>query len=190
MRRISSFVGLEELALVVEVEQLVALVVVEEQAAVVEELERVVLGRIVRGGERDAAARARGVDEHLDGGRGQNADVHHFAAGGEQAAGDRVLQHGAARARVAAHHDAAGPHVRSERLGEGAGELRREELADHAADSGYADLEQVFARHYRKLLTCSITPSNSSCGGSPRCSQMTRTIGSVWLTRTWNQRPG
>ena len=28
------------------------------------------------------------------------------------------------------------------------------------------------------------------CGGSPRCSQMTRTSGSVWLTRTWNQRPG
>ena len=32
--------------------------------------------------------------------------------------------------------------------------------------------------------------SNSAVGGSPRCSQMTRTTGSVWLTRTWNQRSG
>ncbi len=41
-----------------------------------------------------------------------------------------------------------------------------------------------------KLRTSSRRASNSSFGGSPRCSQMTRTMGSVWLTRTWNQRPG
>src|ERR1039457_6622173 len=44
--------------------------------------------------------------------------------------------------------------------------------------------------HHAKLLTSSRRASNNSFGGSPCCSQITRTIGSVWLTRTWNQRPG
>ena len=41
------------------------------------------------------------------------------------------------------------------------------------------DLQKVFARHYASSLTCSITLSNRLVGGLPRCSQITRRMGSV-----------
>ena len=131
--------GAAEFALMIKVQELAAFVAVEEQAFGVEELEGVVFGRIVGGGDGDAAAGAGGADVDLDGGGGEDADVDDFAAGGEQAAGDGVVQHFAAGAGVAADDDASGADVGTEGLGEGAGEAGREEIADHAADAGDAD---------------------------------------------------
>jgi len=138
---------LAELALMVDVEQFGALVAVEEQPLAVEQFQRVVFGRVVRGGDGDAA---RGADVgHIDlrRGRGSNADLDHLAAGGEQAAGDGAHQHFAGGARVAGHHHRARPDVRAESLREGAGEVWRQELAHHAPDAGDADLELVHAAH-------------------------------------------
>src|ERR1017187_614323 len=90
--------GAAEIALVIQVQQLAALVAVEEQALGVEELEGVVFRRIVGGGDGDAAARTGGAHVDLDGRGGQDADVHYFAAGRQQAAGDGVVEHLAARA--------------------------------------------------------------------------------------------
>ena len=137
--------GAAEFALVIQVQQFTALVAVEEQAFGVEELERVVFRRIVRGGDGDAAARAGGAHVDLDGRGGQYADIHYFAAGREQAAGDGMVQHLAARPGVAADDHAARTHVGAESLGEGAGQAGCEEIADHAADAGYADFQEVFA---------------------------------------------
>src|SRR5579862_1221187 len=101
-----------------------------------------------------------------------------------------MVEHLAARPCVAADHHASGAHIGPEGLREGAREAGSQELAHHAADAGDADLQQMFARHQAKLLTSSSKASKSSFGGSPRCSQIMRTMGSVWLTRTWNQRSG
>ncbi len=139
--------GLGEVALVVEVDELVAFVVVEELALLVEELEGVVLGRVVGGGEADAAAGAEVFDVDLDGGGGEDSDVDDVAAGGEQATLNGVLEHGAGEARVAADDDAAAADVGAEGLGEVEHKGGREELRDDAADAGYADAEEVFAGH-------------------------------------------
>src|SRR5262249_37277279 len=125
---------------------------------------------------------------HLDRGRGHDGDVDHFAAGGEQAAGYGVLQHGSARAAVASHHDAAWSDISGEGLGKGAGERGSEKFADHAANSGDTHFEQMLS--HAELRTCSSRDSKRRRGASPRCSQITRTMGSVWLTRTWNQWSG
>jgi hypothetical protein len=181
---------LAKTALMVQIQQFTALVVVEEQALRVEHLQGVILGRIMRGGQGQPARGAGGADVDLDGGGWQNAHIHDIAAGGKQTAVDGVLEHLAARARVPAHHHPAGAHIGPKCLGEGASQGGREESAHHATNPGDADLEQVFPGHQAKLLTCSSRASKSSRGGSPRCSQIIRTAGSVWLTRTWNQRPG
>jgi hypothetical protein len=76
--------GAAEIALMIQVQQFAALVAVEEQAFGVEELEGVVFRRIVGGGDGDAAARAGCAHVDLEGGRGQDADVHDFAAGRQQ----------------------------------------------------------------------------------------------------------
>ena len=174
-----------KIALVIQIEQFAAFIVIEKEAFGVEQLQRVVFRRIVRGGDGDAAASANGGDINLNRRRGSDADVDHFAARGEQSAGNRVLQHRSAGAGVPAHHHASAPDISAEGLGEGAGQRRREEFTHHAANAGNADLEQMLPQ--AKLLTCSSSVSNRRRGGSPRCSQITRTIGSVWLTRTWNQ---
>ena len=183
--------GAAEIALMIEVQQLAALVAVEEQAFGVEQLQRVVFRRIVRGGDGDAAARAGGADVDLDGGRGQDADIHHFAAGREQAAGDRVMQHLAAGRACRGRP----PRVpRRRRCRKPARRRRPSRGVRKSPTTPRMPETPILSRCSRgiqaKLLTSSISASNNSRGGSPRCSQITRTIGSVWLTRTWNQRPG
>ncbi len=93
------------------------------------------------GSDSDAATRTGGADIHLDGGGGEDADIHHFASGGEQAAGDGMLEHFAAGSGVAADHYAACADIGAEGLSEGAGEAGGEEVADNAADAGDADFE-------------------------------------------------
>jgi hypothetical protein len=95
----------------------------------------------VRGGDSQAAARADRTSKELNGGRGKNIDVDYFASGGDQTAMHRVLQHGTARAGIAAYYDTARAHVSPEGLREGARDLRREERTHHAANPGDADLQ-------------------------------------------------
>src|SRR5207247_8759557 len=84
--------------------------------------------------------------------------------------------------------DTARADVRAERLRERAGQGWGEKFTHDTANPGDADLEQMLP--HAAPLTCSRSVSYSHRGASPRCSQITRTIGSVWLTRTWNPRSG
>ena len=123
----------------INVQQLAALVVIEEQSRCVEQLQRIVFRRIVRRGNGEASARADGSGVKLDGRRGEDADVDHFATGGEKSALHRVLQHRTGGAGIASHHHASTADVGSEGLRESASELRSEEGSDDAADAGDAD---------------------------------------------------
>src|SRR5262245_26403484 len=75
--------GLAEITLMIQVEQLAALVVVEKQSFGVEQFQRVVFRWIVRCGERDAAARVNRRNVNLDSGRWRYSYIDHFAAGGQ-----------------------------------------------------------------------------------------------------------
>jgi hypothetical protein len=150
------FIGrLAELALMVKVDQFVSLVVVEEEARTVEEFQRVVLRRIVRGGDSDSAKRMRRWYVHLNRWSGQHSNVHHFTARGEEAAMNRMLEHGAARARVAPHDNTALAHICSKSLSELARQARRKETSDNSADPGNPDFQKMLAplRHARFLTS-------------------------------------
>ena len=116
---------------------------VRELAAVsVEELDAVVLGRVVRGGD-DGAEVER---EQRDGRRRQDAREHGMAARRGDAGGEGALELAARRARVASdeHRPAARPERR--RAAEPLDELGGEILAD---DSPYAVGAEVASRQGR-----------------------------------------
>src|SRR5579872_3507568 len=127
---------LAEIALMIEIDQLGAFVVIEEQPLRIEKLQGVVLGRIVRRGDGDAALRVRSSNVHLNGRRGQDAGFHDFAASGEEATRDGVHQHVTGRAGIAAQDDAPTADISSEGLRERGGQCGREKLAYDAADAG------------------------------------------------------
>src|SRR5213083_422638 len=95
---------------------------VEKEALRVEHLERVVFQWIMRRRDGKAAARVGGAGIDLDGRCGKDTNIDDLAAGRQQAAMNRVLEHGSTGARVAADDDAAGPNVGPEGLCEGAGQ--------------------------------------------------------------------
>ena len=97
---------------------------------------------------------------------------------------NRVLQHLPCAASVAADNHPPAPHIRPKCLAESVGKGWRQKLSHDSANTGNANLQQVFTGHQARLLTWSRRASKSAAGGSPRCSQITRMIGSVWLTRT------
>ena len=72
------------------------------------ELEAVVLGRIVRAGDLDAADDVQVVQAPVEHGRRHDADVDDVDAGARQAVDERVAQLVAARPVVAADGDVAG----------------------------------------------------------------------------------
>ena len=112
----------------------------------VEELDAVVLGRVVRRRDDDAEVER----EQRDRGRRQHAAEDAVAAGGDDAARERLLELDAGRARVAAdeHLRGAGPERR--RAAEPLDELRREELAHDPANTVGAE---VPARHVAAAAT-------------------------------------
>src|SRR5262249_48205757 len=121
--------------------------------------QRVVLRRIVGGSHRHAAIGPGGRHVHLNGGCRQDAQFHHFAPGRQQSTDHDVFEHKTAGARIAAHHHAAHAYISAEHLRELAGEHKHKELTHHAADTRYADLEQMLADHQAKLLTSSSSDS-------------------------------
>src|SRR5579885_3407719 len=133
--------------LVIDVEQLAALVLIQKKTLRVEHLERVVLERIMRRRDREPTTRPCGPRVYLYGRRGQHAHIDHFAPGRQQPKLDRVLQHWPASAGVPPHDDSPRADVRSEGLSEGASESGREKLAHHPADSGDTDFEKMRLRH-------------------------------------------
>ena len=109
-------------------------------AVAVEELDAVVLRRVVRGGDHRAEIEA----EQRDRGRRQDAGEH----GGSSRRGDpvreRLLELEAAGARVAPHEDTAAPAPERRRLAEPLDEVGRQRLADDAAN---AVRSEVLPRH-------------------------------------------
>ena len=113
----------------------------------VEELDAVVLRRVVGGRDDDAQVER----EQCDGRRGQHPAQDAVATGGDDAARERLLELDPGRARVPAHEDLgrAGP----ERCGpaEALDELGRDELAHDAAHPIGAE---VLAGHDERLSAC------------------------------------
>ena len=93
-----------------------ALLAAERQGAVADQLHAVVLRRVVRGGDHDAAVEAPRGDAEVQHLRGHEAEVHRGGAGGGGAGGERLEQAGGRRARV---HARAEPR-RAELLRQGA----------------------------------------------------------------------
>ena len=109
-------------------------------AVAVEELDAVVLGRIVRGGDHRADVER----EQRDRGRRQHASEHGGAAGRRDAAPERLLELDAGRTRVAPDEHAASSRPERDRLAQLLDELRRQALADDSADTVGAE---VTTRH-------------------------------------------
>ena len=99
-------------------------------ARAVEELDAVVLGRVVRRGDDDAEVEA----EQRDGRSRHDACEHRGAAGGDDAARERLFELLARAARVAPDEDAAAARPEGRRLAELLDEIDGEELADDAPD--------------------------------------------------------
>src|SRR6185503_19922490 len=105
------------------------LVLVGELAAVLaEELDAVVLGRVVRRGDDDAQVER----EQRDGRRGQDPGEDRVAAGRGDATREGALQLRAGAARVAPDQHRAAAHPERRRPAEPLDELPRQVLADHA----------------------------------------------------------
>ena len=105
-------------------------------AAGTEDLDAVVVGRVVAGGHHQAAASPQLTDGTGNGGGGAEADVEHLAAGGGESRRQRRHKHRPAAARVHAQHDrttlrqlAAAPEAKLQRQG------RRDQLAHPTADA-------------------------------------------------------
>ncbi len=104
-------------------------------AVAVEELDAVVLGRVVRCGDDDAEVEAK----QRDCGCRHDAGEHGRAAGGGDAACERLLELFARCARVTTDEDAAAARPEGRRLSELLEELDGDELADDAADAVRAE---------------------------------------------------
>ena len=97
----------------------------------VEELDAVVLGRVVRRRDDDAEVERQQRDRR----RRQHAGEDAVAAGRDDAARERLLELDARRARVAADEDLVRAGPERGRAAEPLDELRRQELANDAADT-------------------------------------------------------
>ena len=92
----------------IDVEQLGGFGGGEIDALAAEEFERVPVGGVVAGADGDAARGIQAADGVLDNGGGDDAEVDHVAAAGQQAGNDALPEHDAAGARVASQdHGAA-----------------------------------------------------------------------------------
>ena len=122
----------------------------ELAAFAVEELDAVVLGRVVRGRDDDAEVER----EQRDGGRRQHAAEDAVAAGRDDAARERLLELDARGARVAADEDLRRARPERRRAAEPLDELGRQELAHDAADTIGAEVPPSHERRIYRLLNC------------------------------------
>src|SRR2546423_474412 len=102
----------------------------------VEDLDAVVLGWIVRGGDTDAGVES----QERHGGRRHDAGEHRRAARRRDPARERVCELLAGGTRVASDEDAAAARPERGRLAEALDELGRQELAHDAADTVGAEV--------------------------------------------------
>ena len=140
-------------ALVEDVEELLALLRAQVEPVRADELEGVPLGRVVAPGDRDPSGSVLPGHGLLQAGGGAYAEIDDLAPHGEEAGGDRGLDHGARRPRITAHEHAAPVEVGAEGLGEAHHELGRERLSDDAAHAGDADLEGLHGPR-RRIVLC------------------------------------
>jgi hypothetical protein len=123
-----------------------------------EQLDAVILERIVRGRDHDAEIGAQAARQHGDGRRRQRPDQHDIHAHGDEARGQRRLDHIAREPRVladddkmamvAAAQDAACPHRHVERslgghrlaVGGAANPIGAEQLARHSSPLGQSPI--------------------------------------------------
>ncbi len=129
----------------------------------IEQLDAVVVGRIVRGGDHHAEIGAQRARQHGDGGRRHRAEQEHVHADGGEARHQRRLEHVARQARVLADDHAMA--VVASRL---------EDLA-----GGHADLQRHLGRHRRLVGETANTVSTEipARHGSPL-----RSLLQLWLT--------
>ena len=153
--------GMSEIALMMQVHQLSPFVTIEKEPFVIEQFQSVIFGRIVRSGDRDAAAGMRSAHINLNRRSRQYPHPHHLAAGSEQSTRHRVFDHRTAGTRIAPHHHAPAPYVRAKGLCEVRRQRRRQELTHYATDAGDADFQIMFTHgHYsQRPKTRSITAS-------------------------------
>src|SRR5581483_10857389 len=109
-------------------------------AVSIEELDAVVLGRVVRGGDHDAEVEAEQRHRGSRHDTGEDGD----AACGRDAARERLLELGARCARVAPDEDTPAPGPQRRGLAELLDELGRDEFPD---DATYAVGAEVAPRH-------------------------------------------
>ena len=121
---------------------------IENPAGGAEHFQAVPWGRIVAGGDLQAAVGVQPLNGQADRGRRRHAEVEHFAAGIHEAGQHRMPQHLSARPAIPAQHDSTrlGGSLRNASLeigpqggGEGQGVAGSQTLADDAANSRNAD---------------------------------------------------
>ncbi len=137
-------------------------VVVELLAGRREELDAVVLVRIVRSADHDAGARAQAARQIRDGRRRHRAEQAHVRAGGDEARFERGFEHVAGHARVLADDDGRLAVRRGQHGAGGAAELEHElrgdrPFADAAADAVGSEifaLAHVDRPSHARVLAC------------------------------------
>ena len=129
--------------LAVEVEKFGSLAAVEESAAAADEFERVPLGRIVAGGDRDRAGRTGAGHGELDGRSRHHAEFHDLTARRKESGDQRVLEHGAGRAGIPPDHDAAAALIETECGTEFGHQPGGQPLADDAAHAAFRKLQCI-----------------------------------------------
>ena len=125
-----------------------------ERLAADDDLEAVVVGRVVAAGDRHAGARAQRVGPVVHQRRGREPDVDDVAAGGAQALDQRVGHRRAGQAAVAAHDDLAQAllvHQRADGLAQRLGHALVEALADHAAHVVGAEDRAIDQQRRRRI---------------------------------------
>src|SRR5690242_10419725 len=115
---------------------LLLLVVGQLLTVAIEELDAVVLGRVVRRGDHAAEIER----QQRDGRRRQDSGDDRIAAGRRDAPRERLLELDPRRARVTSDEDAAAPGPERRRLPQALHEVRRQVLADDATDPVRAEV--------------------------------------------------
>ena len=111
--------------------------------AAADEFERVPLGRIVAGGDRDRAGRAGAGHGELDGRSRHHAEFHDLTARRKESGDQRVLEHGAGRAGIPPDHDAAAALIETECGAEFGHQPGGQPLADDAAHAAFRKLQCI-----------------------------------------------
>ncbi len=128
-----------------------------------EQLDAVIIIRIVAGRDHDAQVRAHRGGEHGDGGRGNGAELDHVHADAGESGNQRILDHVAREARVLADHDAVAMMAAQEMAAGGHADAHRH-LGGHGSLVGAAAnavRAEIAPAHGRSLVLSRFGPSLS-----------------------------